>query len=103
MQQPFVAGGQDILKTFKIGRMFFDLNKLSGVAADWKDWKNELVDHCAMLRPDLVIVDVKMPQFDGIDAIRDISKDKPSRQLSFRVTTTPRHFGVLRRTMSSPI
>ena len=39
MQQAFVNGGQDILKTFKIDRKSVDIKKFSGVAADWKDWK----------------------------------------------------------------
>ena len=47
MQEPFVAGGQDILKTFKIDRKFVDLGKFSGVAVDCMDWKNHFVDHCA--------------------------------------------------------
>ena len=41
MQQPCVAGGQDILKTIKIDRTFVDLKKLSGAAADWKDRKKK--------------------------------------------------------------
>ena len=39
MQQTFVAGGQDVLKTSKIDRKFVDLKKISGVAADWRNWK----------------------------------------------------------------
>ena len=39
MQKPFVAGGQDILNTFKIDSEFIDLKQLSGAAADWKDWE----------------------------------------------------------------
>ena len=47
IQQPFVAGGQDILKTFKIDRNVVDLQKFSGLAADWKDCKKKFIDHRA--------------------------------------------------------
>ena len=47
MQQASVAGGQDILKTFKIDRKFVDLNNFPGVATDSKDWKNKFIDYCA--------------------------------------------------------
>ena len=47
MQQAVVAGGQDILDTFKVDRKFVDLNKFSGVATDRKDWKKKFTEHCA--------------------------------------------------------
>jgi response regulator NasT len=37
----------------------------------------ELVDQCRASRPDLVIIDVKMPKLDGIDAIRQLSEGHP--------------------------
>ena len=40
MKQAFVAGGQDIPKTFKVDRKFIDLKKVSGMAAGWKDWSS---------------------------------------------------------------
>ena len=45
LQEPSVAGGQDILKAFKIDRTFVDPEKISGVAADWKDRKTKCIDH----------------------------------------------------------
>jgi response regulator NasT len=37
----------------------------------------ELVEHCRALQPDLVITDIKMPDVDGIDAARQIYRDRP--------------------------
>jgi response regulator NasT len=37
----------------------------------------ELVKRCRQARPDLVIVDVKMPHLDGIEAVRELSADEP--------------------------
>jgi YesN/AraC family two-component response regulator len=38
----------------------------------------ELVDRCREHRPDLIIADVRMPDMDGDDAIRDICRDRPT-------------------------
>jgi two-component system, response regulator PdtaR len=37
----------------------------------------ELVEHCRVLRPDLVITDIKMPDMDGIEAAEQLSADGP--------------------------
>lgn len=37
----------------------------------------ELVEQCQQHHPDLVIADIKMPDMDGIDAVRDICRDEP--------------------------
>lgn len=37
----------------------------------------ELVEQCYMMRPDLLIVDVKMPEMDGLDAAAEICRDEP--------------------------
>jgi response regulator NasT len=37
----------------------------------------ELVDQCRLVRPDLVITDIKMPDMDGIDAATQIYSDGP--------------------------
>jgi two-component system, response regulator PdtaR len=38
---------------------------------------NELVEHCRLHKPDLVITDVKMPDMDGIDAAVELYRDAP--------------------------
>jgi AmiR/NasT family two-component response regulator len=37
----------------------------------------ELVRCCQVSRPDLVVTDIKMPDLDGIDAIREIGRGEP--------------------------
>jgi response regulator NasT len=37
----------------------------------------ELVRFCQETRPDLVVADIKMPDLDGIDAIREIGRNEP--------------------------
>jgi response regulator NasT len=37
----------------------------------------ELVQFCRETRPDLVVTDIKMPDLDGIDAIREIGRNEP--------------------------
>jgi YesN/AraC family two-component response regulator len=39
----------------------------------------ELVDACRRTLPDLVITDVKMPDKDGLDAVREILRERPVR------------------------
>jgi response regulator NasT len=38
---------------------------------------HELVERCRESHPDLIITDIKMPDMDGIDAARQIYKDRP--------------------------
>jgi two-component system, response regulator PdtaR len=37
----------------------------------------ELIQHCRLLRPDLVIADIRMPDKDGIEAAVEIGRDEP--------------------------
>ena len=37
----------------------------------------ELVDHCRTTPPDLIITDIRMPDMDGIDALAEITRDRP--------------------------
>lgn len=37
----------------------------------------QLVEHCRDLQPDLVITDIKMPEMDGIEALRQIKERRP--------------------------
>jgi response regulator NasT len=37
----------------------------------------QLVEHCASLKPDLVITDINMPELDGISAAEQIFKNSP--------------------------
>src|SRR5271157_1912158 len=37
----------------------------------------EMVEGCRNTRPDLIITDIKMPDMDGIDAVREICRGEP--------------------------
>ena len=37
----------------------------------------ELVELCREHRPDLVVTDIRMPELDGLDAVREISRESP--------------------------
>jgi AmiR/NasT family two-component response regulator len=37
----------------------------------------EMVEGCRKTRPDLIITDIKMPDMDGIDAVREIARGEP--------------------------
>ncbi len=37
----------------------------------------ELIELCSSQRPDLVITDIKMPDMDGLEAVREICRDEP--------------------------
>jgi len=37
----------------------------------------ELIEQCRSQRPDLVITDIKMPDMDGLEAVREICRDEP--------------------------
>ncbi len=37
----------------------------------------ELVQYCQNDRPDLIITDIRMPDMDGIDAVSQVSRDRP--------------------------
>jgi DNA-binding NarL/FixJ family response regulator len=48
-----------------------------GEAADGR----EAVEKCTQLKPDLVILDICMPELNGLDAARQIIKDNPSQKI----------------------
>ena len=43
----------------------------------------EAVEKTAKLKPDIVILDIGMPQLNGLGAIRKIGKARPPRKYSF--------------------
>ena len=47
----------------------------------------ELIEFANRARPDLLIVDIKMPLLDGLDAVRSVNRDHP---LLVIVVSTPR-------------
>jgi two-component system, response regulator PdtaR len=38
---------------------------------------NQLIEHCRLLEPDLIITDIKMPELDGIEASSQICRERP--------------------------
>jgi DNA-binding NarL/FixJ family response regulator len=51
--------------------------EVCGEASDGRD----AVEKCAQLKPDLVILDICMPQLNGVDAARQILKDNPAQRI----------------------
>ncbi|MBP88635.1 MAG: response regulator [Planctomycetaceae bacterium] len=51
----------------------------------------QLVAQCCASRPDLVITDIRMPEQDGIDAVREICRDAPVPVVLVTGQTAPRH------------
>jgi response regulator NasT len=53
------------------------LPRLGHVVVAAAETGRELVEQCRALHPDLVITDIKMPDLDGIDAVREIFRAEP--------------------------
>ncbi len=51
--------------------------QVCGEAADGR----EAVTKCAQLKPDLLTLDICMPQLNGVDAARQILKHKPEQKI----------------------
>src|SRR5260370_2701965 len=66
---------------FRFGvRSFLGLHEgweVCGEAADGK----EAIEKCRQLKPDLLILDIRMPRLNGVDAARQILKDNPTQRI----------------------
>jgi DNA-binding NarL/FixJ family response regulator len=69
----FIADDSEILRT----RLVDMLREIKGVeiVGEAKDWK-EAVEAIAVLNPDVVILDIRMPEGDGILALEALKKDR---------------------------
>src|SRR6476660_2635807 len=62
---------------------------LRSLVESHKDWEicgeagdgREAVEKCRVLKPDLVILDVCMPNLNGVDAARQIIKNDPAQRI----------------------
>src|SRR6476646_4842700 len=50
---------------------------ICGEAADGRD----AVEKCGQLKPDLLILDICMPQLNGVEAARQILRDDPAQKI----------------------
>ncbi len=68
-----------------------------GEAADG----NEAVARAAELQPDIVLLDVQMPNMNGIGAVREILDVAPNTSIIFLTQYASRHFGSEARRMGA--
>jgi len=68
-----------------------------GQAADG----NEAVARAAELQPDVVLLDVQMPNMNGIGAVREILDVAPNTSIIFLTQYASRHFGSEARRMGA--
>src|SRR5580704_11121611 len=60
---------------------------ICGEAADGRD----AVQKCKQLKPDLLILDICMPELNGLDAARQILKDNPVQRILILTAVDSEH------------
>ncbi len=82
----FIADDHEMVRGVIMALLAFHPEwKICGEAADGA----EAVEKVAQLNPDIVLVDVDMPNVDGLEATRRIVKENPSRKVIVLTMTSP--------------
>ncbi len=95
MKAPAVTGLRAI-RLLAVDDSTFVLKAISRMVADWSDVRlvgtardgAEAIEQAAALEPDVVLMDVSMPEVDGLEALERIMRDRPVPVILFSSHTT---------------
>lgn len=84
----------------RLASVLRDYLAAAGMASEWVDDGGQVIDAFARYQPDLVLLDLMLPQRDGVDLCRELraSSDVPVIMVTARVEEIDRLLGLDRST-----